>query len=396
MATVPAVYQNNNPIVEPTLSPLQLALAQYMLQGTPLAFGPNQRFAAAMKVFSDTVPLSPVATDPRTGLPRVPDIGKDIIGIRYEAIGDDIFVYRRAQDCGPDEDRYEYAYIGKRAEIAAGTWTYYALRIGSGSLANGTSYGPDGGDGRGGDGKGQSCREGTGSCGTCFLPHTLVTMADGTKKMIHEIATGDYILEALTNKPAKVIGVKTTDHDSSKWVFSLSKDVMPYITEEHPWYNENNELCAMSEWCTQLAPWLGPVKIVEVPNKIKIQNSIKVYNLMLETGNSFYANDLPVDNIVKTGTAYALLYKGYITSEAYENYVHNLENSEFDAESQKRIFNLFYRISRYVLDNDNWKGKLLAHAVAWAVNNRQKVVPIVKWFKRHPKVRDFFFKKYIS
>lgn len=156
MATVPAVYQNNNPIIEPTLSPLQLALAQYMLQGTPYAFAPNQRFLNAMRIFASSEPLRPVTIDPVTGLASQPSFGRDIIGIRYEAKGDDIYVYRRAQDCGPDEDRYEYAYVGKRAEIASGTWTYYAVRIFAGSVGLGSTgsndYGGGIGSGCGDDG----------------------------------------------------------------------------------------------------------------------------------------------------------------------------------------------------------------------------------------------------
>ena len=139
MATVPLVYQNNNPIVETQLSPLQLALASYMAQGTPLAFGPNQRFAAAMKVFTDSVPLSPLAIDPRTGLARTPSISKDLVGLNYRALGDDIYLYRRAQDCGPDENRYEYVWVAKRSELGFLTWLYYATKVPGGSIASASS-----------------------------------------------------------------------------------------------------------------------------------------------------------------------------------------------------------------------------------------------------------------
>ena len=136
MATVPLVYQNNNPVTEAQLSPLQLALAAYMAQGTPLAFGPNQRFVNAMKVFSDSVPLKPLAVDPRTGLSRVPDISKDLVGLNYQAKGDDIYLYRRAQDCGPDENRYEYVWVAKRSQLGFLTWLYYATRVPGGSIAD--------------------------------------------------------------------------------------------------------------------------------------------------------------------------------------------------------------------------------------------------------------------
>lgn len=136
MATVPLVYQNNNPVTEAQLSPLQLALAAYMAQGTPLAFGPNQRFANAMKVFSDSVPLSPATVDPRTGLARTPSVSKDLVGITYQAKGDDIYLYRRAQDCGPDENRYEYVWVAKRSELGFLTWLYYATQVPGGSIAD--------------------------------------------------------------------------------------------------------------------------------------------------------------------------------------------------------------------------------------------------------------------
>ena len=236
------------------------------------------------------------------------------------------------------------------------------------------------GDGGTGDG-GQTSGDGGGGGGGCFLPHTLVRMADGTEKRISQIKIGDYVLEALTNTPARVIGVKTRAHDVNKWVFSLSKDEMPYITEEHPWYNDNDELCAMSSLCEEQAPWLAPVKIVDVPNKIKLSQDVIVYNLMLETGESHYANGIRVNNIVKTGTAYVLLYKDYITRDLYDSYIYSMDNQEFSAERRARIFNIVYKLTTYVLHNNNVKGRLLARVLAWAIKNRKTLQPILnKWF----------------
>lgn len=161
MATVPFVYDNNNPIIEPSLSPLQLALAQYMLQGTPYAFAPNQRFLNAMRIFSSSEPLRPITINPDTGIASQPAFGRDIIGIRYEAKGDDIYIYRRAEDCGPDENRYEYAYVGKRADIASGTWTYYALRVMGGTVSVGSFDSRDTGTG---GGLGGTCSDDGGMC----------------------------------------------------------------------------------------------------------------------------------------------------------------------------------------------------------------------------------------
>lgn len=151
MATVPFTYQNNTPTIDPSLLPLQLALANYMALGNPLAFAPNTRFLQAMKNYCDSFVLSPLDFDPRTGFPRVPDISRDITGIFYLANGDDVYVYRRAQDCGPDENRYEWVKIGNKTEIATGTWVYYGPIVRSGSVGNGSFLGDYSG-GVGGEG----------------------------------------------------------------------------------------------------------------------------------------------------------------------------------------------------------------------------------------------------
>jgi hypothetical protein len=261
-----------------------------------------------------------------------------------------------------------------------GTITAAAGQGGGAAYNSGVIYGGGGELGYGNDG-GQGDSGGGGGGGGCFLPHTLVKMADGTDKRISQVQIGDYVLEALTNKPAQVIGVKTRAHDVSKWVFALHDDEMPYITEEHPWYNDDDELCAISALCTEQAPWLGDVNVIDVTNKIKLSQEVVVYNLMLETGESHYANGIRVNNIVKTGTAYVLLYKGYISKDVYENYLYNTANKKFSPERQAKIFNILHRASRYILDNDNFKSRLLARTLAWAIANRETIQPILdKWF----------------
>ena len=277
-----------------------------------------------------------------------------------------------------------------------GTITADSGQGGGAAYNSGVVY-SEGGDGNyGGGGESGNSSDSGGGGGGCFLPFTLIKMADGTEKPISQIKSGDYVLEALTNKPAKVIGVKTREHDVGKWVFALHDDETPYITEEHPWYNDDDELCAISTLCAEQAPWLGPVHIVDVKNKIKLAQEVIVYNLMLETGESHYANGIRVNNIIKTGTAYVLLHKGYLSKDAYENYVYNTANKAFAPEKQVRIFNALHKISRYILDNDTWKSRLLARAVAWGITNRSIVEPIVKWIGDHPRIRNLLFGKLIK
>ena len=236
--------------------------------------------------------------------------------------------------------------------------------------------------------------DGGGGGGSCFLAGTQITMADGSVKAIEDITAGDVILEALSNKPVQVIGVKTRIHDVSKWVFSLDKKVTPYITEEHPFYNAADELCAISDLATTLAPWLGPIKIVDVPNKIKIKEAVTVYNLMLATGESHYANGVRVNNIVKTGGTYALVYRGFLDQAAYESHVYNEENQIVSPEQQALIFNYTLKLTNYVLHNDNIRSILLGRLLSWALRNRDTLYPYIdRWFKS--RLRRWIFRKNI-
>jgi len=236
--------------------------------------------------------------------------------------------------------------------------------------------------------------DGGGGGGGCFLAGTQITMADGSLKSIEDIVAGDIVLEALSNKPAKVIGVKTRAHDVSKWVFSLDKKTKPYITEEHPFYNDADELCAISDLATTMAPWLGPIKIVDVPNKKKIKDAVTVYNLMLETGESHYANGVRVNNIVKTGGTYALVYKGFLDQASYESHVYNEENQTVSPEQQALIFNYTLKLTNYVLRNNNIRSKLLGRVLSWALRNRDTLYPYIDgWFKS--KLRRWLFRKNI-
>lgn len=236
--------------------------------------------------------------------------------------------------------------------------------------------------------------DGGGGGGGCFLAGTLIALPNGTSKPIEDIQIGDYIVEALTGKPTKVIGVKTRTHDTSKWVFSLSKDVEPYITEEHPFYNDADELCAVSELATTLAPWLGPIRIVDVANKKKIKEAVTVYNLMLETGESHYANGVRVNNIVKTGGTYALVYKGFLDKAVYESHVYNKENQTVSPEQQALIFNYTLKLTDYVLRNNNVRSILLGRLLSWALRNRDTLYPYIdRWFKS--RLRRWLFRKNI-
>lgn len=264
----------------------------------------------------------------------------------------------------------------------------------------GVFFDPTGGGGDSGpaacsDSSSVSCSAGGGG-GECFTSDTLINMAGGQLKRIDQISIGDLVVDALTGKHNKVIGVKVTDYEAGRRLFATKKGVKPFITEQHAFYNDKGELCAISEECEYLAPWLGPVKIVDVPEIETAQESITVYNLIFETGNSHYANGVPVSNMVGHGGTYVLMQKGFISKEDYEGYIYHLENTvglnSLSQEQKAKVFKIVFVLSKYILNNDNLSSRVLARLMGWAVKNRTTLYPYMeKWFKS--RVRNWIFGK---
>lgn len=246
----------------------------------------------------------------------------------------------------------------------------------------------------GGDAGGFSGDTGGGGGGGCFTASTLITMYDGSTKTIDSIVAGDLVLDALTGNPNRVLGVKTTDYPAGEKLFTTVKGVNPFITEEHAFYNDNNELCAISEKCYSLAPWLGDINIVKVHKIVETKEQQTVYNLMLESGNSHYANGVRVNNMIGTGNTYVLYLKGYIDKNTYLNYTTNIY-SNLTAEQKTRVFQIVEQLSAYILNNNNLQSRMLAKSMAWALKNKDLLYPYVeKWFKS--RLRNWIFAKRVN
>jgi hypothetical protein len=230
----------------------------------------------------------------------------------------------------------------------------------------------------------------------CFTADTLINVAGGKTKRIDQIEIGDLVIDALTGKSNKVIGIKVTEYQPGRRIFSTTKGVKPFITEQHAFYNEDNELCAMSEECEYLAPWLGPIKIVDVPEIETVTEFVTVYNLMFESGNSHYANGVPVNNMVGHGGTHVLLQKGYISEEDYKGYIYHLENTtglnSLTQEHKAKVFKIVFVLTKYILENNNLRSRLLAKVLGWAIKNRTTLYPYVeKWF--NSRTRNWIFGK---
>ena len=149
---VNAVYQGTEPTTTfGGLQPLQVALANYMAEANLFGrsydnnpWGINQAFLDEMKTFTDPGTLTPLTFDERTGIAKEPDIDRTITaGIGFISRGDDIYLLRRALDCGPDENRTELVFLGNRFDLAEGSFAFYGSII-MGTVAGGAG-GSDGG-----------------------------------------------------------------------------------------------------------------------------------------------------------------------------------------------------------------------------------------------------------
>lgn len=144
--SIPDIYKDIEPQVITGVTPLQIALMNFMATCSEYALQPNDEFIQEMKRFSDSKPLTPLTVEQNTGLAKQPDIIPGLTGIDYIMLGEDVFLQRIAQDCGPDEQvRYENVLVGKRTAIAQGTFAHYGKIIYSGKVSNGTNiWQPDG------------------------------------------------------------------------------------------------------------------------------------------------------------------------------------------------------------------------------------------------------------
>ena len=151
---VPSSYANVVPSADTSgITPLHIALANTMT-GAPInaSNSPilvNKAFLDTMTVYVDSGVLSPTVYESRPSTKLTFD-ASDLQGYSYVAEGQDVYLYRRAPDCGEDENRTEKVLIGNISSISAQLgrilFTYYGSLVRGGSAASGAGgpYGTGG------------------------------------------------------------------------------------------------------------------------------------------------------------------------------------------------------------------------------------------------------------
>lgn len=144
---IPEYYLGGTPQPNASLSPLQLALIEKIRSQSQTPLFMNPGFAREMWRYANSNEIKPININQTSGYSNIwnwynerviDQIATGITGRRYIIIGEDIYIERVAQDCGPDEEiRTELVQVGKRAEIAEGTYAAYGKIVYSGTVTEG-------------------------------------------------------------------------------------------------------------------------------------------------------------------------------------------------------------------------------------------------------------------
>ena len=177
----------------------------------------------------------------------------------------------------------------------------YSGTFGGGS--GGSSGGSTGGGG-GGSGGGQGDY-----FGSCFIPNTLITMADGTEKIIAAVEIGDKVKSEKGESTVQSIQI----HEGDFVVYSINNS-KPFVTAEHPfktidgWKSidpsttlEKHQISSTTLDLNDIVYKLHGKEVIKSIKEGKIKYP-KVYNLVLDNEHVYYANGYLVHNDKGSGT----------------------------------------------------------------------------------------------
>jgi len=166
---------------------------------------------------------------------------------------------------------------------------------------------------------------GSGSSADCFMPHTLITMADGSQKEIKDIVEGDEIM-GIYGTTNKVLGIETHEikREDGYWILSQDDNIDPFFTYNHPFFQEGNLVSFRPDVNKRVNPWLTELTSAwdyfDTVNQSVAPKGTILYNLYLDGDYTLYANGIPFHNIVTNGFITMSLYNtGKITQHDLES-----------------------------------------------------------------------------
>ena len=184
---------------------------------------------------------------------------------------------------------------------------------------------------------------------SCFIKETLVTLFNGNKIRIDQVKKDDFVL-GVNGQYNRVLGLEKIKLKHSTYVYGFGNN-LPFISANHTFYHNNKLVSFDPDRNNNYNPWLGNVENANKyynPVTKKIDKGETLYNLYLDGDHTFYANDVPVHNIITNGfISFALLYAGYISEEQYEQdieYTKGVSNATIRLGYSKIAYPIAYQI----------------------------------------------------
>lgn len=135
----------------------------------------------------------------------------------------------------------------------------------------------------------------------CFLPHTLISMADGSRRRIEDILEGDEVMsfDAEGNMATSVVG-KVFRHEVAEYLRVITDDGSVDTTANHPFLTSENLFKAVGEIALGQQIFMqgseGLIATV-LREKTRVVSPTPVYNLhMVEGPPTYFADGFAVHN----------------------------------------------------------------------------------------------------
>jgi hypothetical protein len=147
----------------------------------------------------------------------------------------------------------------------------------------------------------------------CFTGESLVSMADGTFKMIKDIQVDDKVFNYDKTRVNTVTYVEKTNASKYEYLYSITPDQEPFITVNHPMYIDGKLSSVYPDKTYAAYPWLGKTETL-IPDRIVKADGQLVYNLWTDGDHTFIVNGYGTTTINGDGGWGRLLVEQGITT----------------------------------------------------------------------------------
>jgi hypothetical protein len=156
---------------------------------------------------------------------------------------------------------------------------------------------------------------------TCFMGSTLVTMKDGSKRMICEIKRGDEVLVDKETRKTNIVAKNLSNYITGEFIL-LEKDLIGnsreiVCTRVHPFWVNNGQNRVLAK---------------DITGHKLVNRSEIFYNLQFEDEGSYYVEDIKVDSVGPNHKKFKLDKKLFFNKEKYTDH---FDKNEDDKERQK-------------------------------------------------------------